>query len=513
MVTDKQVKRLFQLMQRENTLSMAATKAGLDEKTARKYLKAKKLPSELQRPRTWRTHDDIFAEVWDEVRGKLELNPGLQAKTLFQDLQRRYIGRFADGQLRTFQRRLKHWRATEGPPKEVFFEQLYRPGERSQSDFTSMNRLGVTIQGEPFDHLIYHFVLPYSNWEAGTLCFSESFEALSEGLQNALWELGSVPLMHQTDRLSTAVNKDTHPEVFTRRYMALLAHYSIEPLRTQAGCPHENGDVEQRHHRFKRAVEQSLMLRASHDFDSREHYQVFLRRLFDGLNAGRQARLTEELKWLRALPARRLESCRAPIEVRVSQGSTIRVLGNTYSVDSRLTGERVKVKLFVEHLEVWYGQRCLHRIERLRGKGRYRINYRHIIDWLVRKPGAFANYRYREDLFPSHRFRMAYDLLRRSRPHRADKDYLRLLHMAARQNEAAVDDVLRYLIDDGQPITPEAVKELVGSVAELPSVRDVTIDSVDLSCYDALLSGDGVSLLGSSKTPMTDTASVEVPLP
>lgn len=163
MVTDKQVKRLFQLMQRENTLSMAATKAGLDEKTARKYLKAKKLPSELQRPRTWRTHDDIFADVWDEVRGKLELNPGLEAKTLFQDLQRRYIGRFADGQLRTFQRRVKHWRATEGPPKEVFFEQLYRPGERSQSDFTSMNRLGVTIQREPFDHLIYHFVLPYSN--------------------------------------------------------------------------------------------------------------------------------------------------------------------------------------------------------------------------------------------------------------------------------------------------------------------------------------------------------------
>ena len=513
MVTDKQVKRLFQLMQRENTLSMAATKAGLDEKTARKYLKAKKLPSELHRPRTWRTHDDIFADVWDEVRKKLELNPGLEAKTLFQDLQRRYTGRFADGQLRSFQRRVKHWRATEGPPKEVFFEQRYRPGERSQSDFTSMNRLGVTIQGEPFDHLIYHFVLPYSNWETGTICFSESFETLSEGLQNALWELGVVPLMHQTDRLSTAVNKDTHPEVFTRRYKALLAHYSIEPLRTQAASPHENGDVEQRHHRFKRAVEQSLMLRSSHDFDSREHYQLFLRKLFDQLNAGRQARLAEELKRLRALPARRLESCRAPIEVRVSQGSTIRVLGNTYSVDSRLTGERVKVKLFVEHLEVWYGQRCLHRIERLRGKGRNRIDYRHIIDWLVRKPGAFANYRYREELFPSHRFRMAYDLLRRSRPHRADKDYLRLLHLAARQNEAAVDDVLRYLIDEEQPLTPEAVKQLINSAAELPSVRDVVIDTVDLSCYDALLNlpGDGVS--PSSMNPMIDTPSVELPLP
>jgi len=169
MVTDRQVKRLFQLMQQEKTLTMAAAKAGLDEKTARKYRKAKKLPSELKAPRQWRTHNDLFADRWQQVRQKLELNPGLEAKTLFQDLQRRYPGRFADGQLRTFQRRVKYWRATEDPAKEVFFEQVYQPGECSQSDFTSMNKLGVTIQGEPFNHLIYHFVLPYSNWETGTI--------------------------------------------------------------------------------------------------------------------------------------------------------------------------------------------------------------------------------------------------------------------------------------------------------------------------------------------------------
>jgi hypothetical protein len=358
-----------------------------------------------------------------------------------------------------------------------------------------MRRLGVTIHGEPFDHLIYHFVLPYSNWETGTICFSESFEALSLGLQNALWELGAVPRSHQTDRLSTAAGKDTHPEVFTRRYQALLAHYAIAPLRTQASAPHENGDVEQRHHRFKRALDQSLMLRGSRDFDSREHYRVFLRKLFDQLNAGRQARLAEELAQLRALPARRLDSSRPPIEVRVSQGSTIRVLGNTYSVDSRLIGERVQVKLFVEQLEVYYGQRCIHRIERLRGKGRHRIDYRDIIDWLVRKPGAFAHYRYREDLFPSHHFRMAYDLLRRSRPERADKAYLRLLHLAARQSETAVEQALHYLIDKDAPLTPEAVEEFVGSAMALPSVRDVLIAPVDLSSYDALLRfcGDGAT--------------------
>lgn len=484
-------------------MTKAAAKAGMDDTTARRYHRAKKLPSELKKPHTWRTREDDFDEVWDEVGCKLELNPGLEAKTLFQDLQRRYPGRFQDGQLRTFQRRIKHWRATEGPPKEVFFEQVYRPGERSQSDFTFMKSLGVTVQGEPYNHLVYHFVLPYSNWETGTICFSESFEALSEGLQNALWELGGVPRMHQTDRLSTAVNKDTNPEVFTRRYQALLRHYGLEGRRTQVASPHENGDVEQRHHRFKQAVAQSLMLRGSRDFESQDEYAALLRKVIDQLNSGRRTRQAEELQALRPLPTRRIESCGPPVQVRVTQGSTIRVAGNVYSVNSRLIGEQVNVRLFVSHLDVFYGQRRIHRIARLRGKGGHRIEYRHVIDWLVRKPGAFAHYRYREDLFPTHRFRIAYDVLCQERPHCADKDYLRILFLAARENEYATDEALRHLVDMEQAVTPEAVERLVRSRMALPSPRDVEIDSIDLAHYDALLGNDG-ALSG-------DGASVEVP--
>ena len=495
MVTDKQVRKLFKLLGSGETLTMAASKSGMDVKTARKYAKARKLPAELQREHTWRSQPDAFAEVWDEVKAKLAVNAGLQGKTLFEDLQRRYPGRFADGQLRTLQRRVKHWRATEGPPKEVFFEQVYTPGERAQSDFTYMKSLGVTIHGEPFNHLIYHFVLPCSNWETGTICYSESFEALSDGLQNALWELGGVPRMHQTDRLTTAVNKDTNREIFTRRYQALLDHYGIEPLRTQAAAPHENGDVEQRHHRFKEALDQQLMLRGSRDFEGLDAYRVFLRQLFDQLNAGRKERFTEERAALRPLPPRRIDSCRPPIDVKVTRFSTIRVLGNAYSVDSRLRDERVKVKVFVEHIEVWYAQRRIHTIPRLRGKQKHRIDYRHIIDWLVRKPGAFAHYRYRDDLFPTHRFRVAYDAFRSNAPLRADRDYLRLLHLAARENEAAVDDALRYLINQELPITPETVGEVVRSATTLPSPREVAIDHVDLRTYDALLtsSGDGAA--------------------
>jgi len=148
----------------------------------------------------------------------LDLNPGLEAKSLFEHFQQEYPGLFSDGQLRTFQRKVKCWGVLEGPGKEVFFPQEHYPVDVSKSDFTCMNSLGVTIQGARFDHLIYHFVLTYSNWEAGTICFSETFESLSEGLQNALWELGGVPGRHRADRLSAAVHKECNPEEFTARY-------------------------------------------------------------------------------------------------------------------------------------------------------------------------------------------------------------------------------------------------------------------------------------------------------
>jgi hypothetical protein len=476
----------MKLIQTEDTLSNAAVKSGMDEKTARKYRRLKKLPSEIKSPHTWRTRSDEFTEVWAEVQSKLEVNPGLEAKTLFEDLQRRYPGRFSDGQLRTFQRRVKVWRAMEGRAREVFFPQKHHPGRMGQSDFTHMDKLGVTINKQPFDHLIFHFVLTYSNWEAGSICFSESFESLSEGLQKALWELGGVPIVHQTDRLSTAVNKTDNPEEFTRRYQALLKHYGLEGRKIQASKPNENGDVEQRHHRFKRAVDQALMLRESRDFASRGEYEEFLKKLFWQLNAGRRGRFLEEQQVLLRLPRQKLESCQR-IEMKVGKASTIRVAKNVYSVHSRLIGERVKVRLFAEHLEVWSGQHLIETIPRLRGESKHRINYRHIIDWLVRKPGAFENYRYRDDLFPGHRFRLAYDALKKSQPARAHKEYLNILYLAARENESAVDDALRYLIDTGRTITLEAVETIVNSKLKLAPLTEVSVAPVNLAAYDSLL--------------------------
>jgi hypothetical protein len=257
-----------------------------------------------------------------------------------------------------------------------------------------MNGLGVTIAGQPFDHMVYHFVLTYSNWEAVTVCFSESFESLSAGLQNALWQLGGVPAEHRSDRMSAAVNNLKERGEFTQRYQGLLDHYGLAATRSQPREPHENGDVEQSHHRFKTAVDQELMLRGSRDFASRESYEEFLTALVNRRNEARRERLGEE----RRLPQRRLDDGRR-WRTRVSSHSTVRVHGNTYSVDSRLIGETVEVRLGAERVEVWYGGERVEQMERLLGTRKHRIDYRHVIHALVRKPGAFVRYRYREDLF------------------------------------------------------------------------------------------------------------------
>jgi len=485
-VTDKQVRRLMEMLGKGKSLAVSAARSDMDEKTARRYRDLGELPSEIKIDHTWRTREDPFVEVWEELKGKLKINAGLEAKTLFEDLQRRYPGSFADGQLRTLQRRVKTWRALEGSPNEVFFPQVHKPGELCQSDFTDMKALGVTLLGEPFDHLVYHFVLTYSNWETGTICFSESFESLSEGLQNALWELGGVPGRHRTDRLSAAIQKPDNPEEFTQRYRALLSHYGLKGDKTQPESPNENGDVEQRHYRLKKALEQSLMLRGGCDFSSRQDYAEFLGKLFAQLNSGRRDRFKEEVGVLRRLPPRRLDSCKR-VQVRVGPSSTIRVNNNVYSVDSRLIREKIEVRLYMEHLEVWYAQQCVDTIPRLRGEGKHRIRYRHIIDWLIRKPGAFENYRYREDLFPTHRFRMAYDWLKRRHPSRGVKEYLGILQLAARQNEAAVDYALKNLLEEELPITIEAVEAVIDSVEQIPAPTHITIAEVDLGAYDALL--------------------------
>jgi hypothetical protein len=486
MIKDAQFLRLRQSLGEGDPLYLAALRVGMDTKTARKYRHADRLPSESFTPKTWRTREDPFQQIWPELLVRMELNPGLQAKTLFEDLQRRFPGRFPDGQIRTLQRKIKAWRATEGPPKEVFFDQVHTPGELCASDFTCMNDLHVTIGGQPFDHLVYHFVLTYSNWETGTVCFSESFESLSQGLQNALWELGGVPQIHRTDRLTAAVNNLGDRDLFQQHYRALLAHYGLRPQAIQARKANQNGDAEQSHNRFKTAVDQSLMLRGSRDFEDRCVYQQFLKEIFAQKNSGRTERFAEERLRLSDLPTRRVDAWHRR-QVRVTQGSTIRIRSNIYSVPSRLIGEQVNVHVMAEDLAVWHGAVFVQRMPRLRGCRKHSINYRHVIDWLVRKPGAFAAYRYQDAMFPTSRFRRVYDALLEHTPARAAKDYLRILELAAKESESGVDAVLGRLLEWNVPITPTVVEEHLRHDLGLPRAMEVIVTALDLSSYDLLL--------------------------
>jgi hypothetical protein len=492
LVTDKQVRRLFALIKTGENQEIAASKAGMDAKTARKYRRHGRLPSELPAPVRGRTRPDPFIDVWDDVQKLFEDNAGLEAKTVFEFLQRQNPGRFQDGQVRTLQRRVKVWRATEGPAREVFFAQQHPPGRLGASDFAHMEELGVTIQGQSFPHLIYHFVLTYSNWEAATVCFSESFESLSEGLQNALWSLGKVPLRHRTDRLSTAVNNMSNPVEFTDRYQGLMRSYGLESEKTQAGHGNENGDVEQRHHRFKRAVAQELMLRGSVDFATVDAYKSFLAMMLERLNAGRSQRLKEEMEVMRELPARRMESFKSE-RVKVDSGSLIYVDRNVYSVPSRLIGEQVEARLFMDHVEVWYGQKNVAEMPRLRGRQKHRVDYRHIIDWLVRKPGAFEHYQYRGELFPTSRFRMTFDLLEEQLGrYQGSKEYLKILELAAKDSEVGVDAALLVLLGPGdEPISAAGIEAMLGT-EQNTTVRDVEVAAVDLRVFDQLFTAQEV---------------------
>ena len=390
----------------------------------------------------------------------------------------------------TLQRRFRQWRGTHGEAKEVFFDQEHHPGELGASDFTYMSILGITISGRLFDHMLYHYVLTWSNWEHVTVCFSESFESLSTGLQNAWWRCGGVPLKHRTDRLSAAINNLDEKRELTDRCNALLRYYNVQGQKTNPNSGNENGDIEQRHNRIKRAIEQALILRGSRDFVTRGEYEQFLDQLCDNLNEGRKQRFEQERKALRPLPARRLPDYTEMRDVLVGKGSTILVRKNVYSVHSRLRDEHVNVRIHAEYMEVFLGSIFIERMPRLRGTDNHRINYRHIIDWLVRKPGAFANYRYRSDLFPTSQFRIAYDMLRAQYPARADKEYLQILYTAAYGSEETVNKALQKMISEG---TTPTVAEVTVLVKWLESngdqkMADPHVAEIDLSHYDSLLS-------------------------
>lgn len=490
MVTDRQVQRLREQRMAGKTLAAAAAAAGMSERTARVW-QAGPLPSQKSAPRTWRTRLDPFEGVWAvdiEPRLRADTEGRLQALTIFEWLSSKYPGQFRSGQLRTLQRRVREWRAKHGPDQEVFFEQTAIPGREAAVDFTDGGELAVTIAGEPFEHLWFEWVLSFSGWTYAELAPSESFEALVSGLQGALWTLGAAPRVVRHDNLSAATHelKRSGGRQLTTRFRAVLDHYGLTSSRTQPAHAHENGVVEQAHFRTKSAIEQALLLRGSRDFRDEDAYATFVRDLIEEKRNGPAAsRLSDERPHLRALPSTAIPSyTRYTCQVR--RWSTIHLGGRTYSVPSRLIGHTVDVRQHPGHVEVFYRGECVEHMPRLR-RGDHRIDYRHIIGSLVRKPGAFARYRYREELFPALTFRRAYDALVVSHGERADIEYVRILHLAAVNGEAPVRQTLDGLLADTRSFDYALVQALV--TPPTPTIPTLHLPTPDLAVYDALLWG------------------------
>jgi hypothetical protein len=477
-------------LSKHGKIGIAAMKAGMDRKTARKHRDAGCVPSAEPKPRTWRTRADPFEEDWPEIEARLVDAPELEAKTLLDDLMARKPGRYTEKQLRTLQRRVRDWLATSGPDKRVYFPQNHRPGEAIQTDFTWATELQITIAGVAFPHMLCHVALPYSNWSWATVCVSESMSAMKRGVQAAVRQLGGVAEFHQTDNSSAATHRVDAGHAkrdFNDAYAAFVKHLGMKPRTIGIGKKEQNGDVEALNGALKRKLEQHLLLRGSRDFESVEAYEAWLGQILTRANAQRGERLVEERAVLRPLPTTWVPEF-VEDEAWVSPWSTIRVQVNTYSVPSRLIGHWVPVRIYDDRIEVWYGDKLQVSIERLLGRNGHRIDYRHVIWSLVRTPGAFARYKYREDLFPTLAFRRAYDALQeRFDGRKADVEYLRILHLAASTMQANVDAVLVELLDHGESFDAGTVKDRVQPAK--PEVPELEPHVVSLGEYDALHAG------------------------
>ena len=326
----------------------AAAAAGMSVRSARKW-QGGPMPSEARKERWWRTRVDPYAEVWEQdVVPLLEADRKgeLQVKTIFEELVARYPDRFQPGQRRTLERRVRDWRAVSGPEKEVIFPQEHPPGREGVFDFTHATELAVRIAGELLVHLLFVFKLSCSGWTWAQVAFGETYEAMVEGLQGALWELGGVPEVVRHDNLSAATHelKRSGGRSLNRRFRGVLDHYRLRSTRIRPGEAHENGVAEKGNDLVKQALKQALMLRSSRDFASVAQYQAFIDDVLErAINQPRAAALAEEKPRLQALPPARLPSYTTS-RLKVRRWSTIRLGSRSYSVPSRLIGHQVEVR-------------------------------------------------------------------------------------------------------------------------------------------------------------------------
>ena len=473
--------------------AIAAAKAGLSMATAYRIEADPRLPSQKQKPRG-RRRPDPLAGVWEgEIVPMLQAAPGIRAVAVFEEICRRHP-EIASRVRRTLERRIAHWRALSGPDRDVIFRQEHPPGRMGLSDFTAMGALGITIAGEPFEHRLYHFRLAFSGFaHAHVVLGGESFVALAEGLQNALWALGGVPEQHRSDSLSAAFRNLDHrtQEDLTQRYEELCAHYAMTPTRNNTGVAHENGAIESAHGHLKKVVDDELLLRGSRDFENLADYRRFIDEVIGRRNARNRKRIEIERATLGPLPVRRTTDYEeARVLVTSSGGFVLRRV--FYSVPSRLIGHRLNVHLYDDRLDCFLGATKVLTLQRGRppqnsGKHGHVVDYRHVIHALRKKPMALLNLVYRDQLFPRRAYARAFEvLLAREGEKQACRTMVGLLALAHdRACEAELADAIDAELDAGSLPDLDGLRERFRPAGT--AVPEIAVALVPLSAYDELV--------------------------
>lgn len=489
LITDQQFQRLMKTYNQSGVLGHAAMKAGVDPKTARRYIRAGQGPQDMKPVHTWRTREDPVAAMWPVAQRWLEETPELEAKMLFEHLlsDTTLVGQVDARALRTFQRRVTQWRRQHGPAREVCFAQVREPGQSLQFDWTHANELAVTIAGVAYPHQLAHAVLPYSNWEWAVPCQSESVLSLKLGVQEAFWRLGGVTVELQTDQSSTATHqlrRGQSARGLNVEYVAMCQHLGVTPRTIAVKCPNQNGDVESAQGHLKRRLNQHLLLRRSRDFATAADYAAFVAKVCTAINALRITKVAEEMACLRALPATRFPQTEE-IDVHVSSYSTTRVKNCAYSVPSRLIGAWIKARVSEAEVSFHYAGETIAVCPRSQGQEPC-IDYRHVIDSLLRKPGAFARYLYREELFPRPVFRQAYDRLHAADQGQSSVRYLPLLKLAATLGEDRVAAAVGVLLRQGELPLADVLEAQLREAAPV-ALTALAAFTPELASYDALL--------------------------
>ena len=491
-VTDCQM-RLFMKSRQTSTPAVAAAMAGFSRATGYRIEADPRLPSQRQSPRE-RRRPDPLTHLWAaEIVLMLKAAPGIRAVGVFDEMIRRHP-ELGEGVRRTLERRIRQWRALEGPERDVIFRQEHPPGRMGLSDFTDVAELGIMIAGEPLAHRLYHFRLAFSGFaHAHVVLGGESFVALAEGLQNALWALGGVPERHRSDSLSAAfrnLERNTSEDQ-TKRYEALVAHYGMTPTRNNPGVAHENGSIESPHGHLKRVIEDDLLLRGSRDFADLDAYRRFIDEVVGRRNARNRKRIEIERAVLKALPERRTADFEdARVIVTSSGGFILRKV--FYTVPSRLIGHWLNVRLYDDRLVCFLGSTEVITLRRGRSPDHNKraqvVDYRHVIHALRRKPMALLNLVYRDQLFPRIAYERAFEaLLAGTGEKPACRTMVGLLALAHdRACEAELADAITAELDAGR--LPDLASMRERFQPDAASSPEVVVELASLSLYDELAS-------------------------